>query len=238
MIRGMRSVAVLIIGDEILHGEIQDENGPRLIRQFAGRGIEVVRLVVVPDERTAIVTELQRLRALADAVVISGGIGPTHDDHTRPAIAEALGLGLSVHEAAVERIRGFYGDRVTDAELSMAEFPDGARMVDGVRTGTFGFEIRGVYALPGVPSLFTDLVEGIAAEFQRAPLHKVELTTSLREGEIAPRLASAQDDLGDVAIGSYPVCDEHGCWHVRVVIRGEDPSRLADIAKQLELRLQ
>lgn len=233
----MRSVAVLIIGDEILQGEIRDENGPRLIRHFTGRGIEVVRLVTVPDERPAIIEELGRLRGLADAVVVSGGIGPTHDDHTRPAIAEALGLGLSAHAEAEERIRGYYGDRVTDAELSMAQFPQGARMVNGVRTGTFGFEVGGVYALPGVPALFRDIIEGIAEDFARAPLHKLELTTSLREGEIAPRLATAQGELADVAIGSYPVCDDDGCWHVRVVLRGEDPDRLADVARDLEPRL-
>lgn len=234
----MRSVAVLIIGDEILHGEIPDQNGPRLIRHFANLGISVVRLVVVPDERTPIITELQRLRALADAVIISGGIGPTHDDHTRQAIAQALGVGLTTNTEAAERIRGFYGEQVTGAELSMAEFPDGARMVNGARTGTFGFEVRGVYALPGVPSLFSEIVEGLATDFQRSPLHKLELTTTLREGEIAPRLASAQGAVGDVAIGSYPVCDDDGCWHVRVVLRGEDPDRLAAVAKDLEISLR
>lgn len=234
----MRSVAVLIIGDEILHGEIRDENGPRLVRRFSEAGIQVVRMVTVPDEGQEIISELNRLRALADAVIVSGGIGPTHDDYTRAAIARALGLDLEDHPEALDRIRGYYGDRVTDAELSMAQFPSGARIVSGLRTKTFGFEIQGVYALPGVPRLFEDIIEGIADEFRADPLHKVELTSSLREGEIAPRLAHAQDAFSEVAIGSYPVCDDEGCWHVRVVLRSADPEQLAAVARDLETRLR
>lgn len=233
----MRSVAVLIIGDEILQGEIHDENGPRLVRRFADAGVPVVRMVTVPDEHDAIITELNRLRALADAVIVSGGIGPTHDDYTRPAIANALGLDLTAHTEAEDRIRGYYGDRVTAAELSMAQFPVGARIVNGLRTGTFGFEVDGVYALPGVPRLFRDIIEGLADEFQAAPLHRVELRSSLREGEIAPRLATAQDAWRGVAIGSYPVCDDEGCWHVRVVLRGSDPAQVAEAAKDLKGQL-
>ncbi|MDJ0976684.1 MAG: competence/damage-inducible protein A [Planctomycetota bacterium] len=233
----MRTVAVLIIGDEILHGEIRDENGPRLVKRFSEAGIQVVRLVTVPDEHEAIITELNRLRAMADAVIVSGGIGPTHDDYTRTAVALALGRDLEAHPEAEDRIRGYYGDRVTDAELSMAQFPMGARIVSGLQTKTFGFEVEGVYALPGVPRLFKDIIEGIADEFRADPLHKVELTSSLREGEIAPRLADAQDAWTGVAIGSYPVCDDQGCWHVRVVLRSADPDRLAEVARELETHL-
>jgi len=191
----------------------------------------------VPDEPESIRSELNRLRALADGVVVSGGIGPTHDDHTRPAIAAALGLELQRHPQALERIRGFYGERVTEAELEMADFPRGARLVEGHATGSFGFEVGGVYALPGVPRLFLDLIEGITPDFRAEPLHKLELHSGRREGELAPQLAAAEGSADGVAIGSYPVCDDDGCWHVRVVLRGSDPEQLADVARALEPRL-
>ncbi|MDJ0521121.1 MAG: competence/damage-inducible protein A [Planctomycetota bacterium] len=235
-ILGVRSVAILIIGDEILSGEIVDENGPWLIARLNEAGVRAVRQVVVPDDAEQIGAELTRLRGLADAVVVSGGIGPTHDDVTREAVAEALGLPLEEHAEAVERIRGYYGDRATDAELAMACLPRGSRLVNGAKTNTIGFAISGVYVFPGVPFLFRDLVAGVTPEFSSAPLHKQELRSDLREGEIAALLARFQGGVADVAIGSYPVCEE-GCWHVRVVVRGVDPERVAAVAAEIGPRL-
>lgn len=232
----MRSVGILIVGDEILSGEIADENGPWLIGRLGGVGVRAVRQVVVPDDESEIAAELGRLRALADAVVISGGIGPTHDDVTRPAVARALGLPLEEHAEACKRIRGYYGEAVTASELAMGMLPQGARLVRGARTGTFGFMLPGLYVFPGVPFLFRDLVEGIAPQFQSAPLHKTELRSGLREGEIAPVLAACQADDPEIAIGSYPVCED-GCWHVRIVLRGGDPDRVAAVAAALRSRL-
>ncbi len=229
-------MGILIVGDEILSGEIADENGPWLIGRLGGVGVRTVRQVVVPDDVGQIAEELVRLSAMADAVVISGGIGPTHDDVTRPAVARALGLVLEHHGEAETRIRGFYGDAVTDAELSMAQVPTGARLVNGVKTGTFGFALPGIYVLPGVPFLFRDLIEGIAGDFGATPLHKHELRSDLREGEIAPVLAALQHDQPDVAIGSYPVCED-GCWHVRIVLRGTDRQQVDDAVEHLRPRL-
>lgn len=232
----MRSVSILVVGDEILTGEIADVNGPFLMRRLGADGVRAVRQVVVPDDVEAIVTELTRLRGLSDAVVISGGLGPTHDDLTRPAIARTFGVELEELPEATERIRSYYGDRATEAELSMARIPRGATIVHGVRTGTFGFELGGVYAFPGVPALFRDLIERIAERFQAEPLHRAELRSDLREGQIAALLARVQGDATDVAIGSYPVC-EQGRWHVRVVLRGGDPARVAAVADEIRPRL-
>lgn len=232
----MRSVGILIVGDEILSGEIADENGPWVIGRLGAAGVRTVRQIVVPDAEDEIVTELLRLRAMADAVVISGGIGPTHDDVTRPAVARALGVGLEHNDEADAKIRGFYGDAVTDAELSMAQVPEGSWLVKGARTGTIGFALPGLYVLPGVPFLFRDLIEGIVTDFDAAPLHTQELRSDLREGEIAPVLAALQGDLPGIAVGSYPVCEE-GCWYVRVVLRGADPAEVEAAAKQIQPRL-
>jgi molybdenum cofactor synthesis domain-containing protein len=228
----VRSVAVLIVGDEILSGEIPDENGPFLIARLAREGVRVERLVVAPDREHDIVSELARLRALADAVVVSGGIGPTHDDVTRPALAHAVGSPLVRHEEAERRIRRFYGERVTEAELSMALVPRGSELLHGPRTGTFGFSVAGVYALPGVPVLFRDLVEGMAGGFTAPPLHRAEIHTQRREGEFARDLADVQGRATDAAIGSYPVFEE-GRWHVRVVVRCCDPARLEQVAREV-----
>jgi molybdenum cofactor synthesis domain-containing protein len=233
----MRSAALLIVGDEILSGEIADENGPHTIRLLNEAGVRVERLVTAPDAVDAVVGELTRLRGLADGIIVSGGIGPTHDDVTRPAIARALGCDLVVQPEAERRIRAFYGERVTEAELSMAEMPRGAALLDGERTGTFGFALAGVFVLPGVPFLFRDIVGGVVASFRRAPLLRGEIRTRRREGEIARPLADVQGRLLDVAIGSYPVYEE-GAWYVRVVVRAGDPARLQEGLDALRTHLE
>jgi molybdenum cofactor synthesis domain-containing protein len=233
----MRSAAILIVGDEILSGEIRDENGPYLIQRLAGAGVRIQRVAACPDREDEIVAELARLRALADAVIVSGGIGPTHDDVTRPAIARALGVPLATHAEAHERIRGFYGALTTTAELEMARLPQGSRLVDGPRTGTFGFAVSGLYGFPGVPFLLRDLTEAILPEFRGAPLTRAEIVTNLREGEIAACLTETQRGAPEVAIGSYPVFAD-GRWIVRVVVRGEDASRVGVCERGLRARLE
>ena len=233
----MRTAAILIVGDEILSGEIRDENGPYLIARLAEAGVRVERLAVCPDREDEIVAELRRLRALADAVVVSGGIGPTHDDVTRPAMARALGLPLVPLAEAEEKIRGFYGAATTPAELEMALLPEGARLVRGPKTGGFGFRVGGLYGFPGVPFLLRDLTEAILPEFRGAPLTRVEMLTDLREGEIAVGLTEAQRAAPEVAIGSYPVFTE-GRWIVRVVVRGQEALHVTACEQDLRCRLE
>jgi molybdenum cofactor synthesis domain-containing protein len=226
----VKTAALLIVGDEVLAGEVSDANGPYLVERLTAFGTRVVRIVTVPDRETDIVAELTHLRAMADAVLVSGGIGPTHDDLTRPCVAAALGIPLEPHEEATARIRRWYGDRTTDAELSMSFLPRGSRLLSGVKTGTFGFAVASVYVMPGVPALLRDIVEGLADEFRGPPLSREEVNTDLREGEIADDLTRIQAHALDVAIGSYPHLHARGHWTTKVVVRSTDPHRAATVA--------
>jgi molybdenum cofactor synthesis domain-containing protein len=234
----VKTAALLIVGDEVLSGEVRDENGPWLLARLAALGTRVVRVAMAADRMDDVVHELTRLRALADAVVVSGGIGPTHDDLTRPAVAAALGVPLEEHPEALARIRGWYGTRTTEAEASMALLPRGSRLLNGAKTGTFGFGVAGVYVLPGVPSLFRDIVERLAPEFEGPPLHREEIRTDLREGQIADDLTRIQSRALDVSIGSYPSLDSKGGWHTKIVVRSVDPSRAAAVASDVRTAFQ
>ncbi len=228
----MQTAAILVVGDEILAAEVRDENAPFLLRALNDAGVSVVRVTTTGDDPAAIVSELRHARALADAVFVSGGIGPTHDDVTRPAVAEAVGRPLEMHPEAEQRIRAWYGDVVTEAELSMALLPRGSTLLNGAKTTTFGFTAGGVYVLPGVPFLFQDISRALAPCLGGALRHRRELTCRQREGEIAPALAALQSRASDVAIGSYPVYDD-GRWFVRVVLRASDEGRLEEVEREL-----
>jgi molybdenum cofactor synthesis domain-containing protein len=233
----VKTAGVLLVGDEVLTGEVRDENGPWLLVRLTALGSRVVRLAVVGDREAEIVEELSRLRADADAVVVAGGIGPTHDDVTRQAVAAALGVPLEEHPDALSRVLAWYGGRETPAERTMALLPRGASVVVGPRTGALGFAAAGVLVLPGVPFLLRDLVEGAAERFAGPALVRDEIHTDLREGEIADDLVRIQGASLDVAIGSYPTYGPDGRWRTRVVVRSLDASRTAAVAADVRAAL-
>ena len=229
----MRAAAILIVGDEVLSGEVRDENGPFLLARLSAGGARVVRMAAVRDVLDEIADEIRRMRAVADVVLVTGGIGPTHDDLTRPAVAAALGVPLERLPAAEAHVRRWYADATTEAELSMADLPRGSRLVAGARTSALGFAVSGVYVFPGVPFLLRDLVDGCASEFTGEPLHRAEVVTDLREGELADALTAIQAHALDTAIGSYPSLDREGVWRTRIVVRCADRARADAVAAEV-----
>lgn len=229
-------VSLLLIGDELLSGEIRDTNGPDFLTRMRDAGHRVPRVAMIPDEHEVIVDTLTRMRGEAECVMISGGLGPTHDDCTRAAVAAALEKPLVRVDEAIARIKGYYGDRTTEAELRMGDAPEGACVFESMRSGAFGYEVDGVLLFPGVPVLFVELVETWITQHTGRVLHRAELRSQAREGELAPLLSAVQATAGEVAIGSYPELIE-GRWRVRVVVRGHDADAVAHIAKTLEERL-
>ncbi len=221
----MRTLGLLIVGDEILAGEVKDRNGPYLLDRARAMGVPVACAVTVPDDADAVAEALDLLRGRAGNVVVSGGLGPTHDDVTRQALAAALGVPLARHEEAERRLRGYFGAHATEADLSMADLPIGSMLVDGLRTPAFGFAVDDYLVLPGVPELFADIVDGLVMTWGGTPLARAEVVAPHREGEIASVLARIQDEATDVNIGSYPELAD-GRWQVRLVVRGADPDRV------------
>ena len=93
---GVQRVGMLVVGDEILKGKVPDTNTHEAAQLLARAGMELKRVVVVPDELSEIERELRQLRADYDFVISSGGLGPTHDDVTLRAVASALDCPLEV----------------------------------------------------------------------------------------------------------------------------------------------
>src|SRR5438309_11184365 len=101
----MSTAAVLVIGNEILSAKVADENGPFLARELRALGVELRRIETVPDEIPLIVDALQRCLASAKWVFTSGGIGPTHDDVTIAAVAQAFGRKVVHDERTLQLLR-------------------------------------------------------------------------------------------------------------------------------------
>jgi molybdenum cofactor synthesis domain-containing protein len=202
----MSTAAVVIIGNEILTGKFADENGPFLIARLRALGVDLRRMVVVPDVLDEIADEVRRCAARYDHVFTTGGVGPTHDDITFEGVALAFGVPLEESAEMVALMRA-WGLPTDAANLRMAAVPAGTELIADPALSHPVVKVRNVWVFPGVPHLFRLKFEVVAARFadQAVLTDRVYVTES--EARIAERLTSVAQAHPDVDIGSYPRYD-------------------------------
>jgi len=208
------TAAALIIGDEILSGKVCDTNTPLLIELLRDIGVQLCRVVYLCDSVDEIAAEVKACSEGFDAVITSGGVGPTHDDRTVEAVAQAFGVGVLRHPDVEAMIRAYWGERFTEAALRMADMPDGARLLytsDGLLPLVV---FRNIYLLPGVPQLFAAKMRALRAELKGEPVQLRHLYLNSDESSIAPLLSQVDREYPAVKIGSYPRFEagDHRLW--------------------------
>ena len=218
----MRTAAALIIGNEILGGKIQETNVYALARSLRRLGVELARVLVVPDDVSTIAEEVLALSERFDHIFTSGGIGPTHDDVTMAAIATAFGVDV-VREPRLEKLlRNHYGQAVTENHLLLANVPHGAEQlyIDGSPWPLTVF--RNVWILPGVPEVFQLKLDIIAVHLKRdVPFVSRAVFTKLDEAHLKPILDSTVTEHPNVDIGSYPRWQDP-TYETKVTFDGKD----------------
>jgi len=208
------TAAALIIGDEILSGKVGDTNTPLLIELLRDVGVQLCRVVYLCDAVDEISAEVKACSERFDAVITSGGVGPTHDDCTVEAVSRAFGVGVVRHPDVETMIRAYWGDRFTETALRMAEMPDGSRLLrtaDGLLPLVV---FRNVYLLPGVPRLFAAKLNALRAELKGELPRLRHLYLTSDESRIAPLLSQVDREFPNVKIGSYPRFEagDHRLW--------------------------
>ena len=162
-------VDVVAVGTELLLGQIVDTNSSWLGEQLAAHGFDSLLQVKVGDNLGRVEAAFRHALADADAVIVCGGLGPTHDDLTRDAIARVMSVELVTHDDIVERIRQMFAARnryMPDNNLRQAQVPVGASVIEQTRGTAPGLicpvVIGGVekvlYAVPGVPHEMKEMV--------------------------------------------------------------------------------
>ena len=163
-------VDVVAIGTELLLGQIVDTNSSWIGEQLAAHGFDSLLQMKVGDNLARVEAVLHRALADADAVIICGGLGPTHDDLTRDAIASVMGVQLQMQQDIADRIREMFATRgrtMSDNNLRQAMVPEGAAVIVQTRGTAPGLicplMVNGVakvlYAVPGVPHEMKDMLE-------------------------------------------------------------------------------
>jgi molybdenum cofactor synthesis domain-containing protein len=237
------TAAILLIGNEILSGKVEDENARFLTRELRALGVSLRRMEVVPDAVGEIADSVRILAARFDHVFTSGGVGPTHDDVTLAAVAEAFGMEVRRHPELEALLRAGYGDRLHVRDLRMADIPAGARLEYGpggvgadARTPWPVIVVRNVWVLPGVPSIFRRKFEAVRELFRAAPIHGRALFSRAGEGQIAGALDEAVAAFPEVEIGSYPHPEAQD-YKVKITIDGRDGARVDGALAWLAARL-
>jgi nicotinamide-nucleotide amidase len=203
--------AIVAIGEELLSGETTDTNGPWLGRKLAALGAPVVQRWVVGDDAEAIQAALSAALDVADLIILTGGLGLTRDDLTRPAIAAFLDLDLRSDPQIIDDLSGRF--RVVGfpdlpaSNLSQAEVPRGAQVLENRLGSAPGLlmehEGRSVALLPGVPREMRGIFEDVLGDVIRdrfedrlVPLvHRTLYTTGIAESVLGERVDEVRAGL-------------------------------------------
>ena len=230
------TAAMLVIGDEILSGRTRDANAYHLARRLVQVGIDLREIRVVPDDHDAIVDALNALREAHTHVFTSGGIGPTHDDITADAVADAFHVGIDVRDDARLHLQAAVGAaRVLTAEhLRMARIPTGAELIVNRISGAPGFSISNVHVMAGVPEIFAVTLDELLPRLESGePVLSRELRFDVGEGRIAAPLRDLAAELPTLSLGSYPFRDDAG-YGTNIVVRGTDTALIDRAIQRLE----
>lgn len=226
------TVALAVIGDEVLLGEVKDLNISIVSREVYRLGADFSYACVLPDDPVFMTEHLTWMMGKFDWVVTTGGIGATHDDLTKQVVSNIVGRPLVEAPEAIEALEKRLGGPLHEKVRELALVPEGARLVTNEMTAAPGFMIENLLVLPGIPRLVEGMVGELEMELTGKPYHAEVVRTMLRESEVASHLEDLQREYPSVKVGSYPQMEavDH---RVKIVIR----SREAEMACEARDRL-
>ncbi|EQB30024.1 competence/damage-inducible protein A [Sphingobium ummariense] len=234
------TAALIVIGDEILSGRTQDKNVAQIAGWLNVQGIRLREVRVVPDVTEAIVEAVNALRVRNDYLFTTGGIGPTHDDITVDAIAQALGVPVEIHPEARAVLERYYAARggLTEARLRMARVPAGAMLIENRMSGAPGIRHGNIFIMAGVPHITAGMLDWLTGKLEGGlPVLSATLGCWVAESEVADLLATVERAHEGCQIGSYPFFRE-GRTGANFVIRSTDGASLERCTAALAEGLQ
>jgi molybdenum cofactor synthesis domain-containing protein len=222
------TAAALIIGNAILTGKAVVQNVHVLAKELFALGVELRRIIVCPDEIPVIARDVRELSEAHDVVITTGGVGPTHDDVTIKAVAAAFDVPVVRAEPYETMMRSYYGERITEMHLRMADVPQGSRLITTAEMKWPTVVMKNVYVFPGVPQIFKhkfpvmrDELKGSSRFFSRA------VYVGLDEPALAPLLDRLASGHPHVNIGSYLFWGEGSDYRTKLTIDGRVEDEVA-----------
>ncbi|NPB09528.1 MAG: CinA family nicotinamide mononucleotide deamidase-related protein [Thermodesulfobacteria bacterium] len=238
--------AILAIGNELVEGRVPNTTSFLAARRLFPLGYEIREILTVPDDLALIKESLRRFLGRYPFVIVSGGLGPTTDDLTNEAVAEALGLPLEVKEEVLKRIEAWEkeaGLPPNPLRRKMAKLPAGAVLLTNEKAMA-GYYLKVgeklIFCLPGVPQEFEYLLKERVIpillehfppeEVVRFKLYKI---FGLREADINLRLMELEE-LPGVVLGYYPVLPE---IHLSLTVKHPSKEKAEELFRQAEAKI-
>lgn len=234
-----RRFGLIVVGDEILSGRRQDKHFSKIVEMLAARGLQLSWAQFLGDDRQALAAAYRQSFASGDIVFSCGGIGGTPDDHTRQAVALALGLPLALHPEAAELIAQRCADMAAEgrgsADMSLPEnqqrlqmgyFPQGCEIVPNPYNRIPGFFIADHTFVPGFPVMAWPMLEWTLDTRYQALHHRQVLAEhsfivfGLPESRITPAMEALQAQWPAVRAFSLPSVADGGRAHIELGVKG------------------
>ncbi|MCD6011520.1 MAG: CinA family nicotinamide mononucleotide deamidase-related protein [Flavipsychrobacter sp.] len=242
------TAAIITIGDELLIGQVVDTNSAWIARNLNKLGIDVLRRVAVGDDRNAIINALNEELQASQLIIMTGGLGPTADDITKPLLNEYFSGKIVVDEAVLEHVKNIFAKRnrpFLERNMKQAEVPDVCTVLFnkmGTAPGMW-FEQDGkvIISLPGVPFEMVHIMEQevlprLKERFiSDALLHRSVVTAGEGESFIAEKIKDIEEALpAHIRLAYLPGA---GMVKLRLTGRGADANRLATELKSLQKQI-
>lgn len=236
---------LISVGDEILYGQIHNTNVHYLSGVLTDLGIRVTSQLTLPDQADVMLEEFKKAEQHHDLTIITGGLGPTADDLTKPILAEMYNSEMHLNREALEAITELFkqrGRELTELNKQQALLPDACEYMPN-RLGTapgmwFQREGKVVVSLPGVPYEMQTLMEEqviprIKSMFSLPVIyHRMIRTAGIPESKLAAMIKEWEDQLPNhIRLAYLP---RLGQVRLRLTAFGEDQSMLeADVQKEV-----
>ena len=226
------SVAIIIIGAEVLSAKVQDANGPYLLKELRAHGMQVVELRVIGDDIDTISSTVKALSDRVDYLFTTGGIGPTHDDVTIAAVALAFNKKVIEHPVLAQKLQEHFGSRVDERIKNLARVPEDTH-VEMVREKLPLLRCNNVFILPGIPSLVEMCFEHLRPSLPRSQFITRKVMAQVAESEIATHLERIQLQVdAQIQIGSYPKKNQSG-WYVEITVDGYEEEAVNETVEKI-----
>lgn len=243
-------VYLITIGDEILIGQVTDTNAAFMAQQLSEQGHEIVEKMSVPDTFPGILGGIERAMALADVVLLTGGLGPTKDDITKQVLAQYFESEMVFHEPTWEAIQAIFrrfGREPKDSHRHQCFLPAKAIVLPNERGTAPGMLLEKagkiLISMPGVPYEMRALVRNaVIPELERREgrsemiAYRTLLTAGEGESWIAARLETLENDLPEhIKLAYLP---HLGTVRLRLTAKGSDPDRLNKELDELQTQAE
>lgn len=248
----MTSMEIIVIGNEVLAGRVQDTNSNYICNQVTALGIEVTRITTIPDDLKTIVTILKEaIKRKPDFIITTGGLGSTYDDMTLKAISNAVNQPLEINQNLLEDLEKKFEyihqlgrakhKKMTQERKKLAYIPRGSQIYlnpVGLAPATLvKIKETKIISLPGFPQEVKALFEKHLAPLLKKTVknqysEECIMTEGLIESDLSLLIDQVREKHPQVWIKSQPYRDVRIRTEIFLTARGEEAHKFVQTAKK------